>query len=200
LTVGVDIVPIDLKLANCGTSFAIGALIESLCLNGKVADELAMNIDYCSPTQSAQHPHTSIPLDTIITDACSVENSLVIPFLQRRCERIIAFINCVNRLHSRKEYNRATDIYTGDQVSTDLAALFGILDTTQSFNDKRSYYYQYLQEVFTKEDYIRVIHGLQDALESGHGVFTTQLLTTKINDVVLLLLLELLLKLFTKVS
>lgn len=161
---------LDLQFAAGASSYAPGALVESL--KPKNISEMGLHFDYWSPSNVV--PSAA---DTLFADGGSYENIPLISFLQRRVQKIILFFVAERSLYPADKYNPYTDIYDGTQITDTVTAFFGILEPTLPNWENRSYEYE-MNQVFAKEDYPKVITALQESQARGKGIFATFNLTT----------------------
>eukprot|EP00600_Ochromonadales_sp_CCMP1393_P012487 CAMPEP_0175001384 /NCGR_PEP_ID=MMETSP0005-20121125/3102_1 /TAXON_ID=420556 /ORGANISM="Ochromonas sp., Strain CCMP1393" /LENGTH=575 /DNA_ID=CAMNT_0016256261 /DNA_START=1481 /DNA_END=3205 /DNA_ORIENTATION=- len=174
---------LDLSYTAGASSYAPGALFESVAIPA-VAEGLSMTFDYWSPSEvppSSSTPPTSTTM--MYTDGGCYENIPLISFIQRRVPKIVLFYSAVMPLMPLDKYNASSDVFTGEQVTDDLAAFFGVFAPpgSQPRWENRSYEIENNQ-VFAQDDYARVITALQVAQQEGHGIIASFNLTTVQND------------------
>jgi hypothetical protein len=160
----------DLATAAGLSSYAPGAFVESLPLN--TSEILGMTMNYWSPSDLVPSGST-----TFFADGGSYENIPLISFLQRRVEKIILFFNSVTPLQMSSNWDVAANQTYDDQVSDCLSSFFGVVEEYLPWYGNRSFEYE-KNQVYSVQDYITVIQGLQAAQASGQGIITTQRLTT----------------------
>lgn len=170
LTVPEPKVPFNLEYAAAASSYAPGSLVESL--RPPTLYDQGLHIDYWSPADA--RPSVE---DTLFADGGSYENIPLISFLQRRVEKIVLFFVSSTPLKPANQYNSATDVYTGDQLTDCLTAFFGVLPSDQANWEDRSYEYE-KDQVFATSDYAMVVNALQQKQAEGKGMFATFNLTT----------------------
>jgi hypothetical protein len=168
---------LDAQFSGGASSYAPGAFVESLTV-GELADKLGLHMDYWSPADRV--PESK---DTLFCDGGSYENIMLPSMLQRRVEKIVLFFNMKAPLLPSSQWNVATDKPSSSQVSDTLSALFGVIpeDSLEYTWQKRSFD-DTKDQFWTREDYVDVITGLQNAQERGNGIIYTKNLTTIQND------------------
>lgn len=162
---------IDLQFAAGASSYAPGALVESLSPE-ELANALGMPFDYWSP--ASPKPETTT---TLFADGGSYENIPLISFLQRRVPKIVLFMVSSTPLMSADKYNPAVDEFDGTQLSDTVTCFFGVLAKNTPNWQNRSYEYE-KDQVFATSDYAPVVSALQAAQAKGEGIIATFNLTT----------------------
>eukprot|EP01035_Chromulina_nebulosa_P019173 gene19173-25018_t len=167
---------LDIKLAASLSSYAPGALFESLVSNLSVP--LGLSINYWSPTNKLLLNSGEL---TYFADGGSYENINLISFIQRRVEKVVLFFVSSTPLQPSSNWNVTENIEYDNQISDCLSAFFGVVESTQADWQNKSYEYE-KDQIFDTSDYIEVINGLQQAQSDGNGIIYTTNLTTVEND------------------
>lgn len=165
---------LDLQYAAGASSYAPGSLIESL----RPPDlySMGLHFDYWSPSNEVP-----IAEDTLFADGGAYENIPLISFLQRRVPKIVLFFVSTTPLQPAEKYNPYSDPFTGTELSDCLTSFFGVLNPNQADWEDRSYQYE-KNQVFSRDDYPRVVSALQKAQAAGNGIITTFTLKTVVNS------------------
>jgi hypothetical protein len=162
---------LDLKYAAAASGYAPGSVFESLSPEA-LADALAMNFDYWSPSPKLPQLNRMY-----IADGGIYENVLLISFLQRRVSKIVLFFNSNTPLLPSSSFNPYTDIYHADVVDAGLACFFGIFDQDEAKSVNRTVEYN-RDQVFSTDQWPVVISALQASQLSGRGTLASFNLTT----------------------
>jgi hypothetical protein len=102
----------------------------------------------------------------------------LISFIQRRVKKIILFYSSSVPLQPTSNWNiDETDVYLDSQITDDLSCFFGAFQTNETDVIQRIYFYT-KNQIFDIKDYSKVVKGLQNKQESGHGIIETFNLTT----------------------
>lgn len=169
LTVPSPTKKLDLSHALCASSYAPGSFFNSL--SPKNLSNLGMHVDYWSP--SLIWPTSE---DTYLADGGAFENIPLIPFLQRKVDRIVLFFTASMPLQPSDKYDPYTDPLTTSSITDTLPAYFGLIPPESGF-ENRSFEYE-MNQVFRSEDYAVVVSALQAAQAKGTGIVAKFNLTT----------------------
>lgn len=167
--------PLDLAHVGGASSYAIGMFMDSL------PEKLRTNMDYSMQYWSPVDAKPS-GTETLFADGGCFENVLVSSMLQRRVEKIVLFFNSHAPLQPASSWDVHNDVYTGEQVTDELAAFFGVYPDDESFWQKRGYDYRHNQH-WSSDAWPTLITQLQEAQAKGDGIVTTMKLTTIGNSV-----------------
>mmetsp|Transcript_20874 Transcript_20874/g.35177 ORF Transcript_20874/g.35177 Transcript_20874/m.35177 type:complete len:563 (+) Transcript_20874:55-1743(+) len=167
--------PLDLAHTGGASSYAIGMFIDSL------PEKLRTNLDYSMQYWSAVDKRPSSE-ETLFADGGCFENILVSSMLQRQVEKIVLFFNNKIPIQPASSWDVYNDEYTGEQVTDELAALFGVYPSDEAIWAERGYDYTHNQH-WSTEDWYPLITGLQNAQQKGNGNIMTMNLTTIGNSV-----------------
>jgi len=134
-------------------------------------DEGAFYFDYWSCV-----PEKPIVLPTILADGSYSQNLPLISFLQRRVKKIVLFFESSTSLSPSDEWNPDEE-FTPNHVDYALSSYFGIFPAI-SLEVHEVVYGK--NQVFPKEEFSKVVRGLQAAQKNGGPIlFTTELLTVE---------------------
>jgi hypothetical protein len=162
---------LDLAFAAGASSYAPGSFATTSTTVPMVSVDFGLPMSYYSPSASDFYSG-----DWYFSDGGSYENIPLISFLQRRVKKIILFFNDITPLLPLDQWDVVTDPPTEDQVTDVLQAFFGVFPPASAFNAR---VYEYTRnQVYSREDYNRVIKALQVAQQRGTGIMTTQTLVT----------------------
>lgn len=146
-------------------------------INEPFATSVAINYPVWSPIAPNEQTTPSV-VSSWIGDGGNFQNDPLINFLLRRVKHIVTAIFTNIPLNST--WNVFEDPTNLDAISKDIPAFFGQLPANY---DELFFGFYYLQnQVFAKEDYYRVVLGLQEAQAKGDGIVASFNLTTVQND------------------
>lgn len=167
----------SLDLAHMGgsSSYAIGMFMDSL------PEKLRTNLDYSMQYWSPVDNRPSSD-ETLFADGGCFENILVSSMLQRRVEKLVLFFNAGTPLQPTSSWDVFNDVYTGEEVTDSLAALFGIFPSDETIWQERGYDYRNNQQ-WSTDDWYTLITKMQEAQGKGGGIVVSMNLTTIGNDV-----------------
>lgn len=167
---------LDLQFAASTVSYAPGSFFESILIP-QAAAELSMQFNYWSPNDEMKPDFTTV----MTADGGCYENMPLIPFMQRRVQKIVLFYLSSTPLAPFEDWDVNADPYSDDHVTNDIGAFFGVLGTNDPRWENRSFEME-KDQVFATSDYSRVIIGLQTAQQVGDGIFASFNLTTVENS------------------
>lgn len=136
---------------------------------------LSFEFDYWSPTSIGDGEQPELT-NIMYTDGGSLSNIPVISLIQRNVTKIILFFMSSVPLQPLESWDVYADSYD-NQITSDLAALFGVISDDQGNIEDSSYEYNNNQ-IFSINDYYYVVKQLQLAQANGKSIMTTVNLTT----------------------
>lgn len=169
---------LDLEHAAGASGYAPGAFFESSHIPD-FADKAGMHFSYWSPTERVTPEVT----DMLVTDGGCYSDTPMISYLQRKVEKIVLFLNHHQPLLPAEDWN-VTDPNvepSADQIDRAVQSYFGVFPSESSVIYDRSYMVE-KNQVFSKNDYSKVILALQAAQAEGNGIIANFNLTTVENE------------------
>jgi hypothetical protein len=167
--------PLDLAHVGGASSYAVGMFMDSL--PEKLRTNLDYSMQYWSPIDAKPSGE-----ETLFADGGCFENILVSSMLQREVQKLVLFFNSKAPVQPASSWDVYNDVYTGDQITDELAAFFGVHPSDESFWEKRGYDYSQNQ-YWSTDDWYPLIMKMQEAQAKGDGNIVTMNLTTIENRV-----------------
>lgn len=162
---------LDVRFAAAASSYAPGVLLESVGIQN-ISAAFDMYLDYWSPSDRVPKGMSSL-----FGDGGSFENIPLISFLQRRVAKIVLFFNSESPILPSSSWNVAEDLTYDGQITDCFSSFFGVMEDSLKTWQNRSWDYS-KNQVYSKEDYVTVIQGLQDAQAKGNGIIFRKQMTT----------------------
>jgi len=158
----------DLKKCVGAGSYASETLLDP---NFVMKEEGALSLNYWSCV-----PDNPVPQEMVFADAAYSQTVPLISFLQRRVKNIIIFFESATPLKPSTEWNVDEDTSDESQIDKGFAGFFGVnlnsknTDTSLPNFDKN--------QVFSVEDFKKVVKGLQQAQQKGEPlIYTSEMVT-----------------------
>jgi hypothetical protein len=169
---------LDLQHVAGTSSYCFGATLESLRILN-LSTTLGLRMNYWAPSNPT--PAESFPYQFLFSDGGNLDDSPLIPFLQRQVKKIILFENVYLPLTPSSDWDVEADPYYVGGIMEPIPAYFGMSGNTSDYFAPRIYNRSFdtsKLHVFNSADYIHVIKTLQQAQADGRGVLGTFNLTT----------------------